>query len=326
MIRSRTDESAKLVFMAAVVGDLLRAVLPEVAAALDLDAIEPLPTEYIGYDRGKRVGDAVFRVPVRESHRRGRGRLDLILMAEFQNRGDPNMLARVVEYRAWMLEHYRHQGIIGPSEHPPVLARVVNTSDTPWRAETGIEPLSRLSEPLAALLAPYQPQAYIAVETGSSAQVSAWPEHNRASSVIRLAKCATPEALRDGLAAEWVRFGRTRDAQFRRGLLAWAEERLLGWGESDLSLPLFEELEAKKEKQMSYLLEDRVAEWKAEWAAEGQRLLLTQMAETRFGAESAAQLMEALSGAEGVALSEAADLIVTCESAEEFSASLNGGR
>lgn len=34
MIRSRADEGAKLVFMAAVVGDLLRAVVPEVAAAL----------------------------------------------------------------------------------------------------------------------------------------------------------------------------------------------------------------------------------------------------------------------------------------------------
>ena len=45
---------------------------------------------------------------------------------------------------------------------------------------------------------------------------------------------------------------------------------------------------------MSYLLEDRVAEWKAEWAAQG------------------------------VTLSEAAGLIVTCESAEEFSAALNG--
>ncbi|MDD9963361.1 MAG: Rpn family recombination-promoting nuclease/putative transposase [Gammaproteobacteria bacterium] len=326
MIRARTDEGAKLVFMAAVVGDLLRAVLPEVAAALDLDAIKPLPTEYISYDRSKRVGDAVFRVPVRPAYRRGMGRLDLILMAEFQNRGDSDMLARVVEYRAWMLEHYRHQGVIGSGEHPPVLALVVNTGDAPWRGETGMEPLSGLSEPLAALLAPYQPQAYIAVETGSKARVSAWPEHNRASAVVRLAKCATPEALRDRLAAEWMRFGDAADAQFRRGLLAWAEERLLGLGESDLSLPLFEELEGQKEKQMSYLLEDRVAEWKAEWAAEGQRLLLKQLLETRFGAESAAQLMEALSGTEGVTLSEAADLIVTCESAEEFSASLNGGR
>lgn len=332
MIRSRADEGAKLVFMAAVVGDLLRAVLPEVAAALDLEAIEPLPTEFIGHDRSKRVGDAVFRVPVRRTHRRGPGQLDLIVMAEFQNRGDSGMLARVVEYRTRMLEHYRHQGVIGPGEHPPVLALVVNTGDAHWRAETGAEPLSRLSEPLAARLAPYQPQAYIAVETGSRASVLAWPEHNRAAAVVRLAKCATLDALRDGLAAEWLRFGDVADVRFRRGLLAWAEERLLGLPESALSLPSFEEFEGLKEIQMSYLLEDRVAEWKAEWTAKGRReglaegqRLLAEQAQTRFGAEVSTRLAEALDRDAGLTLSEAANLIVTCENAEEFVAHLSAG-
>ena len=334
MIRSRTDEGSKLVFMAAVVGDLLLAALPEVAAAVYLDAIEPLPTEYIGYDRSKRVGDAAFRVPVRRAHRQSNERRDLILMAEFQNRGDSDMLARVVEYRARMLEHYRHQGVIGPGEHPPVLALVVNTGDAPWQAETGTEPLAGLSDSLAGRLAPYQPQAYIAVETGRNASVSAWPERNRAAAVVRLAKCAAPEALRDALAAEWARFGGTANAGFRRGLLAWAEERLLGLPESDLLLPSFEELEGIEEHQMSYLLEDRVAEWKAQWAAEGlaeglaegQRLVLAQQAETRFGAEVSARLNEMLSSEAALPLSEAANLMVTCESAEEFIARIEGVR
>ena len=152
--------------------------------------------------------------------------------------------------------------------------------------------------------------------------------------MVRLAKCATLAALRDGLAAEWARFGGIAEARLRRGLHAWAEERLLGLQESDLSLPTFEELEGIEEHQMSYLLEDRVAEWKAEWAAEGlaeglaegQRLVLAQQAETRFGAEVSTRLNEVLSGEGAFPLSEAANLMVTCESAEEFIARIEGAR
>ena len=336
MIRSRTDEGSKLVFMAAVVGDLLLAALPEVAAAVDLDAIEPLPTEYIGYDRSKRVGDAAFRVPVRRAHRQSNERRDLILMAEFQNWGDSDMLARVVEYRARMLEHYRHQGVIGPGEHPPVLALVVNTGDAPWQAETGTEPLAGLSDSLAGRLAPYQPQAYIAVETGRNASVWAWPERNRAAAVVRLAKVAPP--LRH-CGTPWQRSGRASEALRTRGSGAGCslgrEERLLGLPESDLLLPSFEELEGVEEHQMSYLLRgSNVAEWKAQWAAEGlaeglaegQRLVLAQQAETRFGAEVSARLNEMLSSEGALPLSEAANLMVTCESAEEFIARIEGVR
>ena len=81
---------------------------------------------------------------------------------------------------------------------------------------------------------------------------------------------------------------------------------------------------------MSYLLEDRVAEWKAQWAAEGlaegQRLVLAQQAETRFGAEISARLNEVLNSEAALPLSEAANLMVTCESAEEFIARIEGVR
>ena len=97
----------------------------------------------------------------------------------------------------------------------------------------------------------------------------------------------------------------------------------------------FEELEGLKEKDMAYLLEDKVKQWQADWfeegredgrekgrkegREEGQRDLLEGLAERRFGADAARRLSVALNGtptSERVA--ELGDLIVRCETADEF--------
>ena len=65
-MRRKLDQAAKQLFIGDVFADALRAALPEVAALLRLETIEPLPTEYIGPDRVKRFDDAAFRVPFRK--------------------------------------------------------------------------------------------------------------------------------------------------------------------------------------------------------------------------------------------------------------------
>ena len=374
-MRRKLDEAAKLLFIGDVVADALRAALPELAALLRLDAVEPLPTAYVGPDRVKRFGDAAFRVrfakgrfPAGEpagGRRRGR-RLYVLVAVEFQHRNDPGMARRVRDYAAWMEEHYRHQGVIRPGEHPPLLALVIHTGPGRWAAPDGTEVFRALPGRVARRLARYQPQAYIALDV-SRHSTPGPPDGNRLAAVGRLAGSATARELagrltppnpslrsvpgpsphrstslprrtplrfvlrRTLLAEEWRRFRGAADARFRRGMLAWAEEAVLGFPDSGFELPSFEELDGLEENDMAYPLDDRAQQWQAEWLEEGreegrlagrkegQRAMLERLAEGRFGVDAARRLSVALNGARGGArLTELSDLVVGCENAEEF--------
>ena len=78
---------------------------------------------------------------------------------------------------------------------------------------------------------------------------------------------------------------------------------------------------------MAYLLEDRVKQWQADWLSEGhergreegQRDVLEGLAERRFGADAARRLSIALNGSPtSERVAELGDLIVRCETADEF--------
>ena len=47
----KIDEASKTLFVGSVVADSILFARPELAAHLDLDSIEPLPTEYVGQAR-----------------------------------------------------------------------------------------------------------------------------------------------------------------------------------------------------------------------------------------------------------------------------------
>ncbi len=171
-------------------------------------------------------------------------------------------------------------------------------------------------------LAPYQPQAYIALDVIRHSTPGP-PDGNRLAAVARLAGSATARELVLRLAAEWRRFRGPADARFRRGMLAWAEEAVLGFPDSGFELPSFEELDGLEENDMAYPLDDRAQQWQAEWLEEGreegQRAMLARLAERRFGADAAGRLSAALNGAPGGArLTELSDLVIGCETAEEF--------
>ena len=346
-MRRKLDEAAKLLFIGDVVADALRVAVPELAALLRLDAVEPLPTAYVGPDRVKRFGDAAFRVRFAKGRfpagepagggRRGR-RLYVLLAVEFQHRNDPSMARRVRDYAAWMEEHHRHQGVIRPGEHPPLLALVIHTGPGRWVAADGTEVLRALPARAARSLATYQPQAYIALDIGRRSTLDP-PDGNRLGAVARLAGSATARELAGRLAAEWRRFRGPADARFRRGMLAWAEEAVLGFPDSGFELPGFEELDGLEENDMAYPLDDRAQQWQAEWLEEGreegrlagreegrragreegQRAMLERLAEGRFGVDAARRLSAALNGAPGGArLTELGDLVIGCGTAEEF--------
>ena len=338
----KLDPSAKMLFIGEVVADALRARAPHLAELLDLDSIEALPTEYIDQrTRGKRFGDAAFRVRFRKGRfpavasgkARGR-RLYLIVAVEFQHRSDAGMGGRVREYAEWQDGHYRQLGVVRNGEHPPLLALVIHTGPDRWTAEDGTETLRVLPRRAARLLVRWQRQAYILIDAGPRSRLSL-PGHNRIGAVIRLARCATIEELAAQLVEEWQRFGGHENLRFRRGLWAWAKES--GPAQPGTRLPSFEELEATKEEprmpnvlaaRIRELVDNEIEQGRArgmeQGIEQGQRETLELLASRRFGADAARGLSLALNGTPSrEKVAELGDLILHCQSAQEFLSRLN---
>ena len=338
----RADESAKVLFIAPVVEDMLRATAPALSAVLDLDAIAAAPVEFISLDREKRVGDAVFQVPFRQAGPGGRRRV-LLVGVEFQARQDAGMLRRVREYTEYMVEHYRHQGVLGADDDALVLAYVVHTGPAPWRAADGAEAVRGLPPEVMREIALYQPQAYMVLDVGPGSSTE-WPERPRLTAAVRLVSCETAEALPGVFLREFRRFGDDpAHESFRRGMYAWVSEALLGSPESGVTLPSFEALEGKEESEMTYLFERQLNEMKeksrllgveegrqegrlegrqegrVEGHVEGQRQLLVTLAADRFGGAAATGVSEALNGQPtNQRLAEVGKLIVSCEASDDL--------
>ena len=132
-------------------------------------------------------------------------------------------------------------------------------------------------------------------------------------------RCREANGLLAQLIEERRRFPGAEHERLRAGMHAWVEEALLGLEPTGLQLPTFEEMENTKESDMVQLYEDRGLRWREEWREEGQRDLLIAQAGQRFGAAAGERLAEALDGhPTAETLSMAGNLIIACETSEEF--------
>ena len=326
--RRRTDAASKLLFLGDVIADLIRIALPALARELDLDGIEPRPTEFVHQDRSRRIGDAAYRIPFVE---REDGPVRIaIASAEFQDENDGGMLARVRGYTDRMLADYRRRGLIAEDEHPVVLPFVIHTGTGRWSAADGGEPLAGVSADVFREVALHQPQAYIPVDIGGRAALPVGAADNRFLAAARLVRSRTVPALGEQLQQEWRRFAGPAYRTFREGMHAWVAEALLGAAESGAELPSFEEMEGTKEVEMTYLFKDKIEAFREEAREEGrdevwaearreQRDLLVALATRRFGAPAGGRLADALDGRPSAdMLSETGDLILVCRTADEF--------
>ena len=343
----KLDEASKRLFVGRVIADTLRIAKPKLAALLDLRSVEALPTEYIGSAGnggrpGKRLSDSAFRVDFKEgvfppdTSAESR-RPFLIAACEFQHASDADMLHRVREYAAWQDEHYRHQGLIRPREHPPLLPLVFHTGPDRWTAKDGLEVYRSLPNAAASELAPFQRQAYILLEVGRRSTLSP-PDGNSLGAVVRLTGCATAEDLYGRLFEEWRCFGAAADKPFRHGMREWTQEIMLGFGERCIELPSFEELEgAMEEGTMEYVLEEHVKELRREnmergrkqgrkqGMEQGYREALEIMATQRFGADAGRRMAAVANGSlSRRRMGELSDLIVRSRTAEELVERLGG--
>lgn len=320
MQRKRHDAATKLLFVREVVADMVRALHPEAAAALRLDEMEPLSTEYVSMNRTKRIGDAAYKVPYKDGDRYA------LVTVEFQSGEDAAIDERVDEYVLEMLRDYRHRGIVRPGERPVVLPFVVYIGLRPRRRPKRREAPAADPDPLAAVGG----WEYIEADLTDGPRPE-WPEDSRLAAAARLAD-GPPEELAARLGAEFARYPGAEDLELRRGMHAWADEALLGL---DIDLPPFEEMDGATEERMEYLYKKEVEKWRADSFAEGrtegraegmvagQCELLEGMASHRFGPAAAQRLSETVNGTPSKRLmADVGTLIVACQTEDEFTEAL----
>ena len=321
----RHDEAFKFLFdVPEMCADTLRVAAPALWPHIDLGSVRSLRVgDAVAADLSRRGGDALFGVNLRGAALSDGRPAYVVVPTEFQSGDDRDMPRRMREYAARQLDTLRRQGLIPAGDAPPVLPIVVYDGAARWSAADGLEPLRPLPAGAAAVLGPFQPQAYVLLDL-VRLPVDDWPEDNRLRAVARLLRQDALDGLAAALAEELTRFSGVAELPFRQALHAWAGElwtRLSGGG----SLPPFDALEGTEAPDMTSMIEVRFNEWKADLLGRGraegvaqgverQRAMLYHLAEHKFGSDAAVELARRLPGvADPDALALVGERIIDCD-------------
>ena len=123
-----------------MVEDLLRAFVPDVRTdALDFSTLDKQPTEYVGENLRRRLGDMLWRVRF-HAPAHHRGARELLVMLEFQSSSDPDMAIRILAYAGLAHQQSVHAGALNAhGALLPVLLIVLYNGESRWTvaAEAG---------------------------------------------------------------------------------------------------------------------------------------------------------------------------------------------
>ena len=341
-----------------MVADLLASLLPaDSLALLDLGSLERLPTERVGDDYRRRLGDATWRVRRRSPDGVGRGGwLHVLVLLEFQSRNDRAMALRVLEYAALLYLELARQGALSARGRlPPVLPVVLYNGEEPWTAEREVADLIDGSD---SALSPYQPsQRY---EVLDEQRAAAEDLGRLTRSVVLAEQSRSPEDL-SRLARrlpEWLRASASEE--LRRAFADWLwvlckrlekrggelpappeeltledmtmtlEERVSRWPEPYIRQGIEEGLERGRREGRKRGRREGMERGKREGMERGrregleqgldeQRALLRRLAAARFGERAADRLFARLRQERSQErLGEMGEIVVRCETAEEL--------
>ena len=272
------DAAHKYLYMLApVVADLLRLVVPEWVDDLDLATLEDVSAEHLDEDHRKRLGDMVWKVRFRDGQLADGQRPYVLVLVEFQSTVDHDMAERVREYTGMLLDRLiRNDAVAREGGLPRVLAVVVYNGSERWTAigeESHLAPVPSVRAERD--LAPLQPQLYRRIDETSGSEHD-WPERNLVAATIRLQGSATAGDLLPRLLAEAQRFAGEEWRAFRQALHAWAKALWADKMGAEAAFPSFEELEQKKETEMTTMLHARWERHDARVRAEGVEQGLAQ--------------------------------------------------
>ena len=339
------DKSAKLLYRERrIVADFLakhvlgKLVPSEIADRIDLEGLQPGPTEHVDPKRRtSRHADLVWRAPFRDSW------LYIVFVFEFQATPDWRMPVRVLLETALVYDYLsRGEGAKRGRKLPPVLPIVVHVGTEPWEESMRLEDL--LTDEAQAFL-PFAlgQEAVLVSEAAEAAELERVETAREAALKLRY----TVDTTEFQEAVAVLKALLPRDSVAREGLLAWVRRSLIESGAKeedveklqgleDLGGPVVDTWLSKRyretvqqgledgrakglEQGRAEGLEQRLEEGRTKGRKEGQRTMLVRLAERKFGVETATALATLLEGASSPErLAEVADLIIDCGSGEEL--------
>ena len=333
----RHDQSYKRIFSHPIATrSLLRLLARDWYHELDLSTIESFPTENVGADLKRRLGDAGWRVRFKNSQR------TVIFLVEFQSSVDSSMALRTLRYSEAVFDSMRaNPELRDPGGAIPlVLTYVVHTGPEPWTAETSVAALVRGEElPPAVLRA--------TAELGTAHQhlvVDLQPPEAR--------ELVGEDAVLGWLAAlerePWENFPEVykhlasqcrgeEHKSFREAFAMWTVERMRASGApEDATQTIAEQIiELEEDTDMGYAewaerhrqagLEqgreqgrEQGVEQGLEQGLERSRALVVRQALRRFGARTAERLAGLVRRMGAEQLDRVGDAVVECETGDEL--------
>ena len=349
------DKSAKLVYGdKQIVAEFLakhvfgKIVPADVAARIDLDGLQPGPTEHTDSKlRASRFADLVWQAPFRDSW------LHIVLLLEFQSTSDWRMPVRILLETALIYDYLsKKDDASAARELPPVLPIVVHMGTRPWTAATRLEDL--LGDEAKAFL-PFAlgHQSVLVSEAEEARELQRVMTAHEAGLKLRYAT----DGAEFTEAASALRALLPRDSTARDGLIAWVRNSMIEAGAKeedvaqleklgDLEGPVVETWWVRERKEMlrkgraegreegraemAEAREEGRREGREEGRAEGReegraealverRATLVHMARRKFDAGTASELGALLEEVSGSGrLTEITDLIFDCATGQEL--------
>ena len=260
--------------------DLLRLVVPELAAELDLDAAEEVSAAHVGPRPAgfeQRHGDVTWRVPFKAGRLKDGNRPYVLVLLEFQSTVDRTMARRMRNYGAMLRERLVADGTARREGGLPwLLPLVLHNGSERWTAAGAGG--GRVALPSAAAwraLAPYQADDYVLSSLerllAADPDLARLPPANRAAATMRLQLGRSPSDLERRLRTERARFPGAGNENTRWVLHVWAEALIEDMADDDepvSALPSFSELEGlTEETDMTTISQARLGKWYRDYRA-----------------------------------------------------------
>lgn len=257
---------------------LFEGILPSgLRALVDLDTLEPLPTDYVSDKRRQRQGDRLWRV-----RRRDGQMLYLIIMLEHQSVADRLISVRVMGYSALMYEDLSLRKLLGPSGKLPIILPVVLYSGAArWRMPRQV---SDLTDPVPPELQRYQPQMrYLLLDEGELVNRGHLPTENLVSALFHLEHSRSVEETAQLLHTVLRLTDSEAGQELRRVFGAWARYVLLPRAApATATLPDTDDLQEITTMMTAHPY-DWGYKWRQEGRQEGEALLLERLLSRKFG-------------------------------------------
>ncbi|SHI19874.1 Rpn family recombination-promoting nuclease/putative transposase, partial [Pollutimonas bauzanensis] len=248
---------------------------PALLAMLDLDTLEPLPTNYVsGWQRDRR-GDLVWRV-----RRRDGIMLYLLILLEHQSDQDRIMGIRIMGYSALLYEDITMRDLVQPPPQrlPPVLPIVLYSGESRWTAPTRVADLMDEAPPV---LQPYQPDMrYLVLDEGALVEQGGLPGDNLAGLLFRLEHSQGIEQTQELLQTILRLTRRPQYRELRRAFGGWVRHVLFARAlPQAANLPDSDDLQEISTMLTTHSKKD----WGYQWRQEGAADMLERQMTRKFG-------------------------------------------